>query len=361
MSWALGAQGRSALKASAGRYADTLFLERVGFMDIPGVRPVRFFTYDAEGNRTLVRESPPATARGIDPDIRHSHVDQVVLGYEREIAAGAVFQAGYVARRFGDFMAITETQLDWTPVTLVDPGVDGREGTGDDGGSFTAYRQANPGTLFLWLTNPAGAARRYDGLQAMVRRRFARGWQGQASYTWSRTTGTMTNSEFVTAGLNDAGHLTGTLYAGKFLNPNGAINNRGRAQYDIREFKAHGGYALERLGGLVMSGILQHRSGNRWQRQVTYFDKLIPGDFQTVLLEPRGSRSTAGWWNLDLRLEKALYRRAGGPAASVAFDVFYATNQGTALVVFPGVGPSFGMPLTRTDPRQLRLLVRTAF
>jgi hypothetical protein len=361
LSWALDAEGRSVLKASAGRYADTLFLERVAFMDIPGVQPMRLFSYDVAGNRVFVRESAPATARGIDPDIRHSHVDQAVVGYEREIAAHTVLQAAYVARRFDDFMAMTETQLDWAPVTLVDPGIDGREGTDDDGAPFTAYRQVNPDNRFLWLTNPPDAVRRYDGLQAVVRRRFAGGWQGQASYTWSRTAGTMTNGDFVNAGLNEAGEATGTLTAGKFLNPNGAINNEGRAQFDVREFKAHGAYTLDRLGGFVVSGIAQHRSGNRWQRQVTYFDVLIPGDFQTVLLEPRGSRSTSGWWNLDLRVEKTLYRRTGGPSASVAFDVFNATNQGTVLAVFPVVGGNFGMPLTRSDPRQLRLLLRATF
>ncbi len=270
IAWAVDRQNKAAIKASAGRYHDTLFTERVGFMDIPGLNPTRFFTIDATGARTQLVSPPALSARAIDPHIRQSHTDQYVVGYERELFVDALFQAQYIRRNFNDFMAMTETRLEWAPVTLPDPGEDGRVDTPDDGPSFTAYRQTNPSDKFLLLTNPPDAYRRYDGLQTVFRKRWSERWQLQASYTWSRTVGTASNGDFFNAGLNEAGDLTGTPFAGKFLNPNGRINAEGRPTYDIREFKVLGGYEVPVLDGFVVSGILQRRSGNRWERKISY-------------------------------------------------------------------------------------------
>lgn len=358
--WALGAGYGSALKVAAGRYYDALLTQYVAFMDLRGLSPSRVFLIDAAGDRTLLGGTPPLAARGIDPGLRHSHMDQYVAGYERELWRDTALQVHYMQRRYNDFVAVTETRLDWAPVDLTDPGPDGRLSTADDGGMFTAYRQANPADRFLWLTNPADAFRRHHGLQAIIRKRWSKSWQLQASYSWSRTTGTMGNGEGTNAGLNDAGELTGTLFGGRFLNPNGRINAGGRAMYDVREFKVFGGYEAFWYGGLLVSGILQHRSGNRWERRITYFDTLIPNDWQTILLEPRGSRSTPAVWNLDLRVEKNI-RWGRGTRIGLLGDVLNATNQGAALVVFPMSGPSFGMPLTRSEPRTLRAAARVTF
>jgi hypothetical protein len=246
-------------------------------------------------------------------------------------------------------------------VTLADPGEDGALGTADDRGSVTAYRLLNPVDTFLWLTNPGEAYRRYDALQGVLHKRWSDGWQLQASYTWSRSTGTVGNGDYTNAGLNDAGEFTGTQSAGTFVNPNGFINADGRAPYDIREFKVIGGYGFGAFDGLIVSGILQHRNGMRWERKLIDFGTLIPNDFQTVRLEPRGSRTTPSIWNLDMRVEKTFRRIGDGRQIGLAFDVFNVTNQGQPLFAYPIVGPSFGMPLTIGDPRTLRLVARVTF
>ena len=273
-----------------------------------------------------------------------------MVGYERELLPNTLLQTQYIHRNFDDFMAVTETRLEWQPVELPDPGPDGVLGNADDGPAFTAFQVVNPGDQFLWLTNPTDAYRRYDALQAVVRKRWADRWQMQVSYTWSRTTGTASNGDYVNAGLNEAGDLTGGINSGKFLNPNGRINNDGRAQYDVSEFKALGAYEPTLWGGFVLSGILQHRSGNRWQRQITYFGTLIPNDAQTILLEPRGTRRTPGVWNLDMRVEKTFYRAGPGRKVGIAFDVFNVTNQGVPCSFTLASVPFSSFPLRAATP-----------
>ena len=361
VAWAIDRNHKSALKASAGRYHDALLTERVGFMDIPGLTPRAFYSINGEGARVPAGQSAPLTARGIDEAIRHSYVDQFVIGYEREAFSDVLLQTHYIRRRFDNFMAMTETALDWAPISFADPGIDGVNGTADDGPRFTAYRQMNPVDKFLLLTNPANAYRRYDGIQAVLRKRWSRNWQVQASYTWSRTTGTVGNTDYVNATVNETGELTGTSNPGTFTNPNGLINADGRAAYDLREVKLIGGFEIDALDGFLASAIVQHRNGNRWERKLSDFGTLIPNDFQTIRLEPRGSRTTPSIWNVDLRIEKVIVRFGMGRQVGIAFDIFNLTNQGEPLILYPIVGPSFAMPLTRSDPRTLRVVARATF
>jgi hypothetical protein len=107
-----------------------------------------------------------------------------------------------------------------------------------------------------------------------------------------------------------------------------------------------------------VSGVLWRQGGNRWQRSIAYFNTLIPANFQTILLEPRGSRVTDPVWNLDVRLEPTVRAPIGPGRLGIAFDVFNVTNQGTPLSVNGSGGSNFGAPVTRSNPRSLRVLTR---
>ena len=216
----------------------------------------------------------------------------------------------------------------------------------------------NPGEQFLFYTNPPDAFRRYHALQLVYTKRWADNWQLQASYTRSKTAATVGNGDFTNAGVNDTGDLTGTRNPSVFMNPNGAINAEGRAVFDKNELKVLGIYRVPVLGGVNVSAVLWRQSGSRWERSVIYFNTLVPGNFQTVRLEPRGLRVNDPIWNVDLRIEPTVRVPVAPGRVGLAFDVFNLTNQGTPLTVDPSSGRGFGMPFTRSDPRMLRLLVR---
>ena len=353
-----GGSQSAALKVHYGRYYDALLTERVAFMDVPGIGTRVGYQIAPSGEPLEVSRSAPPTARAIDPDIRQSHVDQYFIAIERRVLKQALFQAQFVRRDYADSMAMTDTGSRWTPVELRDPGPDGRAGTSDDGAVFTAFRQVNPGEQFLFYTNPPDAFRRYHALQFVMSKRWADNWQLQASFTFSGTSATVGNSDFTNAGLNDTGDQTGTRLPGVFMSPNGGINAEGRAIYDKNEFKVLGVYRVPLFAGVNAGGVLWRQSGNRWERSITYFNTLVPFNFQTIRLEPRGSRVTDPVWNLDLRIEPTVSAPNGMGHVGVVFDVFNVVNQGTVLTVDPSSGSGFGTPVTRSNPRTLRLAVR---
>jgi hypothetical protein len=356
--WSIDRSRSTVLKAHGGRYYDALLTNRVAFMDVDGIGQTIGFQPSPSGELVEVFRSAPPGARAIDPNIKHPYVDQYVLGIERRIRTHGLLQVHGIRRDFEQIMAMTDTGSRWTPVQLRDPGVDGALGTGDDGQLFEAFRQVNPGEQYLFYTNPPGAFRRYTALQAVYARRWTGTWQLQASYTLSRTAATIGNGDFTNAGLNDTGEQTGTRTPSVYMNPNGGINAEGRAVFDKNEFKVLGSYRLPVFSGVNIGGVLWRQDGNRWERTITYFGTLIPGAFQTIKLEPRGSRVTDAVWNLDVRIEPTVRIPFGGGSLGLAFDVLNATNQGTPLSLDGSVGRGFGTPITRSDPRTLRVLAR---
>jgi hypothetical protein len=350
--------GRTALKAHGGRYQDAMLTERVAFMDAPGISPFIVYRIGPAGETVETGRTVPGD-RAIDPDIKHSYVDQYMLGLEHELLRNVLAQAHYIRRNFDRFMAMIDVGPEWIPTEVRDPGPDNRLNTSDDGGVITAYRSPTFAPVSLLYTNPPDAYRRYEALQLVVARRWSRDWQLQASYTFSKTKGTAGNGDFVNAGLNDTGDLIAGGTPGVFMNPNGRINADGPARHGTRELKLLGAHRTPAFGGVLLSGIVRHFEGYRWERSVTYFDTLIPGNFQQIRVEPRGSRQGPAVWNLDFRVEKPVRLRR--TTLGVAFDVFNATNQGTPLAFNGGSGPSFGAVLTRSDPRMLRVVVRAQF
>src|SRR5262249_19660076 len=125
----------------------------------------------------------------IDPNLRHSFVNQLIVGLEREWSTDFSIQGQYIRRRFDTYMGIIDTGSIYAPVQRQDPGPDGRIGTSDDGGLLTVFNLTNPGNNFTLYTNPADAFNNYDAVQFVGRKRYSHDWQMQASYTWSTNRG----------------------------------------------------------------------------------------------------------------------------------------------------------------------------
>lgn len=306
-------------------------------------------------------------SRGVDGTnvVSLSTACQFVAGVERDLGTDLVVEARYIRRAFADFMVMADTGSVWQPIEIPDWGPDGRFGTDDDGPWFTAYQRVNPGSEFFLLTNDDEAYRRYDGFQVVGSKRWAQGWQVQASYTWSRTVGTVGNDSFSNAGFGDARPET-RVGPGVFVNPNGRIDAEGRATYDVSEIKVLGVYEVDVLGGFLVSGILTRHTGNRWERKALYAGVLtgtparLSEDRQLIRVEPRGARVLPPVWNADLRVEKTFGVRPRG-TIRLALDVLNLTNQGIPLAVEPVSGPSFGVTRAIADPRLARVVVRYTF
>ena len=87
------------------------------------------------------RTSRAATT--FDPNLENTYVQQVTTYIEREIISNFGIRTGFVwnGRRNvrGQITSNRPLSAYNVPVTITDPGVDGRLNTPDDGGTLTAY------------------------------------------------------------------------------------------------------------------------------------------------------------------------------------------------------------------------------
>jgi hypothetical protein len=354
----IGRDRPTVLRAHWGRYHDPISVNAFRTMqtDYSDYPPVAQAEPGESGEWVVVSEEVPTANVTIDGALEQSRVDQWTLGAERDIGGGVLVQAQYVARRFSDFVGFVDTGSVWIPVERQDPGPDGRTGTADDGGMVSLFRKANPGQERLLYTNPVGARRRYDAVQAVVRRQRAGTWQLQASYTWSRVSGNVGNLVYTNAGFGDL--------ATTFANPNRLINSDGRGPHDpTHEVKVLGTARVGWWGGLRASGVYRYTTGFAWAREASF-----PGaglGTSAVRMEPNGARRVAAINELDLRVEKSV-PLGGRRELGVLLDAFNWTNHGvpdsdSPFPVWTVSGPNLGVPTAWRPARSLRATVRFTF
>lgn len=359
--WDVTGDHRTVARLHYGRYHDPIFSSRIMSADRSGLSPYAFGLFVGPGLDDvleLFRDDNEVDAFAIDASLRHSYVDQWVVGLERALSTSVSFQAHYVRRRFDTYMGLIDTGSVFTETTRPDPGPDGVVGNADDGEALTVFNRTS-GRPFLLYTNPPNAFNRYDAVQFVLRTRYSRDWQMQASYTWSKNRGTVGNRWHVNAARFDLGS------PGRFVNPNLAINAFGRATFDpTHEVKLLGTYRAPLWGGITTSAFYRYTTGQAWGRRATV--RALRQGQQAIRIEPQGTRRLAAINKVDLRIEKTVSIQAGRAGAGLFLDMLNVWNQGVpnsdvTNAVTDLSGARFGEPSAWLDPRTLRAGFRVTF
>jgi len=359
LAWELTADHRTVARLHYGRYFDAIFASRIMQSDSTELHPSIFATVVGPDQFVEISRTPPNLRFAIDDNLRHSHVDQLVAGVERELFADFSIQTQYIRRRFADYMGMIDTQSIYQPAQRVDPGPDGRLNTADDGGLIDVFASTNRADRFLLYTNPPGAYNHYDAVQVVGRKRYSRNWQMQSSYTWSKTRGTVGNRWHVNAARFDLGA------PGRFVNPNSNINAFGRATFDpTHEVKLLGSYRVSAWGGTMLSGVYRYTPGQAWGRRAPI--RGLPQGNENVRIEPVGTRRAPAINNLSLRAEKTLTLPRSGGTLGLFLDAFNVWNQGVPdsdarNAIMDNSGATFGEPIAWLDPRMFRAGLRLSF
>jgi hypothetical protein len=357
VAWDLGARHRTVARVHYGHYFDPIFSSRIMQEDTTDAQPSVLYGWQ-EGQWVELHRSVPQDDFAIDPDLEHSHVKQLVAGFEHELFPEVSLQAQYIRRRFDTFMGLIDTASVYVPTERRDPGPDGMLNTADDGAMLTVFNLTNPGNAFNLYANPEDAYNKYDAVQLVARKRYSRNWQLQGSYTWSKNRGTVGNRWHVNAARYDLGR------PGRFVNPNTFINAHGHASFDpTHEAKVLGSHRLPWWGGTMVSGVYRYMTGQAWGR-AAFITGLNQGG-ERIRVEPQGTRRAPAINRIDFRLEKTLHV-AGTGTLGFFFDLFNAFNQGVpdsdeTDAVIDSSGAQFGQPRYWTDPRMLRVGVRIVF
>jgi hypothetical protein len=357
--YSLEENGRSALKASWGRYYHQF---ATGFPNFANQNGSLFDTYDwtdLNGDRFFQNgEQGPILSRGIaaqnlvDPDFIHPHTDEFTVGVEKEFARNLAASATYAHRWGRNLNDSTDIGIPfdaYTPVNATDPGPDGTVGTGDDGAVFTVYNliPAYRGRNQRMLTNPEGFNLDSDSIELTLQKRFSDNWQGLVSYTWM-------DAETTTRGGAGDGDIANAFYD----NPNNLINAEGAKPFWHRphQFKLVGSYQLPK--DFRVSGVMRAQSGTPYARTFTV-GGLNQGTV-TILAEKNGDSRLESVATADVTLGWT-YRTERGVSIMPEFALFNIFNANDVTQVNTASGANFGRIINFIAPRVFRVGVRVNF
>ena len=284
----------------------------------------------------------------VDPGLELPFVREVAAWVERELVASVGVRTGVVWR--GESQHFTRQNVNrpfdgvTVPVSISDPGPDGRTGTADDGSAIQGY-DLRPELVGLApvniVRNVPGADSHSWTWDITASRRFTGRWSLVAGFahTWNRD--------------QASGYFGQTVRENTYpLTPNDLINagEDGRYEFRIWSARVHGTYAGP--WDVRVTPFLRHQSGQPFGR--TFSTALNYGNNVRILAEPIGTRRMDHVTMLDLRVEKGVplgrHRRLAG-----FVDVFNLLNANAEQNTSWSSGSSFLRPLSIVPPRLVRV------
>ncbi|MBI4486224.1 MAG: TonB-dependent receptor, partial [Acidobacteria bacterium] len=260
----------------------------------------------------------------IDPDLKDTFTREVAGWFERELVANVGARTGFVWR--GERQNYQRVNLSQpsdgfnVPITVKDPGPDGRVGTADDAGTITMYN-LDPQYVGLPAANrqinaPNGGTDFYTW-EFAVNKRSSNRWSLSASYasTWSNA-----QSDSL---LGNA--VRNSNYA---WTPNDFINtDNGRFKFRTEQIKLYGTWQAP--FDLRVTPQLRYQGGQGFGR--TFVAATNYGSVR-VLAEPTGTRKQDAVRVVDMKVEK-VFAHAQGTRFSVFLDVFNLANTNPAQAI----------------------------
>ena len=375
----LHGNGRTALKASAGRY---YYVISTGGTPLDNVNPnatyqEQYTWNDLNGDLRFQpgeQSGPPIVTSGIttsiDPDFSRPWTDEFTAGVDHELFPTVRLSAVFTYRREDNPLATRNPANPFatTLSTRADAGRDGIAGTDDDG-TFQFYDRLSS-TNLTEVTNDPTALQTYKGIELTATKRMSNRWQMLAGYTFSRmnVSGLSVNIN-PNSLLNVNGRLTGQVAVNN--SPTFSVN--GQLTDRPHQFKLTGTYILPVID-VALAGNLNAQSGIAVTRQVS--TTLTVGGTTTVNVEEPGSERLPTRAIVDLSLSKILRFGMRELEGIVGFNNLFNSNTVWDVRTLSGtlgfrqngdpagavnVLPQFLSPAQVYGPRNIRFDVKFRF
>ncbi|MCJ7563104.1 MAG: TonB-dependent receptor [Candidatus Aminicenantes bacterium] len=357
LAYSLTGDGKTVIKASFARYYQQALVNWFS-----AVNPNGAVSWRQGLNPDWTLRGGPylfsaAAESKMDPNLKIPYLDEFTVGIEREIMKDTKVSLRYIRKSDRndiedmdmnaiDMNALKRGELAWTnytPYGVTDP---------FNGNSVTFWGVTNTAiTSAMYITNPPGLKRDYDGIEVIMNKRYSHGWQLFSSYVYSYAR----NLINLTSG-------TGTSL---YNNPNSLINAFGLdPSVYPHQFKLQS--TLNGPWGINISGLFTYLSGAPDTRTIRSSDlglNLAQGSV-TINAEEKGARLLPNQANLDIRAEKAFNLGKFGKLA-LMLDFFNLFNANTATsqekVSSNPALFTFGKTTGILSPRILRLGVKLDF
>lgn len=407
LTYALGAEKRTLLRAAYNRYVDQMGSNTTSFSDvIPAFyRYLSFYTLDANHNdrieageilfeyshnfpygwKGLDPDNPASvlsTVR-VDPDISAPTTNEYILGFEHELFRDFVVGVNYTHRDLDNFVAErTEktrgqgdyiTSADYELLKNISPVCNSAGACSSDlVGSYSIPVYAlKAGISPTWsvLTNLPDYSQEYDGLELSVVKRMNNRWMARANVSFNDWTqnvgpGAITDPTNVRTGFgcsncdgSDVVSGSGTISGARgavWVNSEWAVNATGIYQIPFIETNLGANFTMRQGYPILYAHSTPSRS---------------PDGTKIVLISDVTEHRLPNPYSLDLRLSKDF--RFRGVGLELALDAFNVTNEQTILQrnadVVSVSGGNEVLSSTRNrirelqNPRVLRYGVRLTF
>lgn len=369
----LTGSAKTLVKANYARYYWQIFTTKAAQASLAGTRTYRYTWNDVNADRrftanetgALLSLDDPATRPiSIDPDLKPIHTDELTAGLVHELMPNVSVSGTFIARNDENFdwrINRDVTAADYTAVNGTDPGPDGVRGTGDDAGAIVFYElsAAKRALSANFITTRPGFSQEYRGVEFMVNRRLVGRWQAVGAVTFG-----VQRERF--------GGAREGLLAVNVINPPALPFGLPTPQ-DIDKVdgtrldtsipiigKVMGSYQFPYR--ISVSGFYQFLAGAPFTRTVNAVAALGRNLNQGNVTIHAGERNADSYDALhlvDLRVNYDL--PISRLNASVALDVFNATNANTVTSVNALSGANFNRIIGFVPPRVLRFGVKVRF
>jgi outer membrane receptor protein involved in Fe transport len=348
--------GKTVLKGHWGQYHRSIATGEYANVIGPNVKP--FFSgsdYDFEAERfETLTFFEGNTNLGVSPDYVSPRTTQYILSLERELLPGLGGYVNYVHKRGRRYAAWREIAGQYVQIPFVDD-------LGDDptGQTIQVFQLvSDPEARQFRISNPDGVGSDVNAVSFGLLKRMTGKWSLNASATWLRATGRLTDS-ISGATLESRGGLQFRDF-GK--NPNHFVNTDGRLTLDVTwALKAQAVYQLP-AGFLVSANFAYHDGAHRVRRASVRDITQIP-EGTTILLQKRGESGRLPDVSLlDMRLQKD-FNLGGNVRFSVFADALNLLNEDAYEGVQSTLVTSsvFNWPFDPVDPRRVMLGAKIRF
>lgn len=325
LTYDLFGNGKTALKAFAGRYVDYLSLRFA--LAVTAFDPGwswRLYWFDLDKNKGLDKtdaywvypydfrkQDPSYVLKVMDPNIKAPYTDEVTLGISHELTRNVFVGLNYHYKTKKNIWQrsywIPDTEEWWyhwdqpatkrwyVPFTTIVPGI----GNYPDR-QVTIYMRKNDAPAYFYRgTNLPELSSKYQGLEFIFNKRMSDGWQFSGSVVYSKAYGNLGGTYNETAGWTGSGTL-----------PNWYTNRDGRQSIDRPlAIKLMG--SVELRYGIILSAYYRYFSGAPWGRTASVRPPAnwcaannVLREFVSVYIEPIDTRRNRGTNVIDFRIEK---------------------------------------------------------
>ena len=366
-SYALTGDGRNVLKFNYAKYwYDPGFGLAGNLNPNPGLWNRRFAwtdpnrngVYDVGEEGRLIANSGGTASTALDPNLQDQYANEVAAWYERQLGGTLGVRGGVIWRGSRQAYASINRNRPYdafnVPITIPDPGPDGRVGTADDGRGIPGFNLAPQyvGTPSINVTtNLPNADADFLTYEFTATKRVSHRWSLVATYSFMQN--------WFNGNQYPEAQSPNTIRTNNLpQTPNDLIQTDGKGRFEFTTWSAKLISTFELPKGVRLAATVREQSGIPYGRTFDYTGT----NFGTVrvLAEPMNTNRQRDVVITDMRVEKEL-KVAGRLRASGVFDIFNLFNSNAEERISWNAGSSFLRPLQVIPPRVARVALKLTY